>query len=142
MSRNIETVRAIYAAFQKGDVAGILAHLADDVDWMNFNANQAAAEGIPWFVRRRGKAEVPAFFGGLAQLLTFDRVETGPFMESEGIVAARFSFAARYANGVRTEQDDVHWWTFRPDGKVASYRHYTDTAEAIAKWRKGTAKAA
>ena len=42
-SANVVVVRQIYAAFEAGDVAGILAHLADDVTW-----TYAAPEDIPW----------------------------------------------------------------------------------------------
>jgi ketosteroid isomerase-like protein len=42
-SANVAVVRQIYAAFEAGDVAGALAHLADDVTW-----TYAAPEDIPW----------------------------------------------------------------------------------------------
>lgn len=140
MSKNIDTVKAVYAAFQAGNVQDILARLSEEVDWMNYDRHRAADEGIPWYVRRRGKAEVAKFFAGLAENLTFDRVEVGPITEGENAVAVRFSYSAHYANGTRVEQQDVHWWTFDGNGKIASYRHYSDSADQIDRWRQGKAK--
>ena len=52
MNSNTETVQAAYAAFAKGDVAGILAKLTDDVLWIF-----EAPEAIAWSGTRRGKQE-------------------------------------------------------------------------------------
>ncbi len=67
--RNIETVKAIYAAFGSGDVAAILEQCTDDVDW----ASDAAIEVAPWHGVKHGKAELPSFFEGIGQ--------TGPVTE-------------------------------------------------------------
>ena len=67
--QNIETVKAMYEAFGRGDVDAILERCTDDVDW----AAEAAIEVAPWHGVKRGKAEVPSFFAGIAQ--------TGPVTE-------------------------------------------------------------
>ena len=51
------------------DVGAILERCTDDVDW----AAEAAIEVAPWHGVKRGKAEVPSFFAGIAQ--------TGPVTE-------------------------------------------------------------
>jgi ketosteroid isomerase-like protein len=42
--QNIETVKGIYEAFGRGDVAAILEHCTNDVDW----ASESAIEIAPW----------------------------------------------------------------------------------------------
>ena len=66
---NIETVKAIYEAFGRGDVDAILERCTDDVD----SASDAAIEVAPWHGVKHGKAEVPSFFAGIG--------ETGPVTE-------------------------------------------------------------
>src|SRR5579862_8376067 len=69
--QNIETVKGLYEAFGRGDVAAILDRVTDDVDW----ATDAAIPSAPWYGARHGKAEVPSFFAGIAQ--------TGPVTQFE-----------------------------------------------------------
>lgn len=122
--QNLETVKAIYQAFGRGDVDAILERCTDDVDW----AADSAIEIAPWHGVKHGKAEVPSFFAGIG--------ETGPVTEFTPL-----SFAAnddgevmvflRYAFTVTATGKDVatnlhHYWRFR-DGKVAYYRGSEDT---------------
>jgi ketosteroid isomerase-like protein len=67
--QNIETVKAIYEAFGRGDVDAILEQCTDDVNW----AADAAIEVAPWHGVKHGKAEMPSFFAGIGQ--------TGPVTE-------------------------------------------------------------
>src|SRR5258708_1177214 len=46
--RNLKTVRTIYGAFGRGDVATILDAVTDDVDW----SSAAASRSAPWYGRR------------------------------------------------------------------------------------------
>ena len=42
---NEQTVKDVYAAFQRGDVAAIVARVADDVDWRN---DRVESRECPW----------------------------------------------------------------------------------------------
>ena len=55
---NIETVRGIYEAFDKDNLAGILGRLAEDVEWDYGYPDR----GIPWLAPRRGRDGARAFF--------------------------------------------------------------------------------
>ena len=46
---NEQTVKEVYAAFKRGDVAAILARVADDVDWRN---DGVASHECPWNGKR------------------------------------------------------------------------------------------
>ena len=58
----LDKIHNLYAAYGRGDVAGALADLADDVDW----AAEASGGSVPWFGNYRGKEQVPEFFAAIA----------------------------------------------------------------------------
>jgi ketosteroid isomerase-like protein len=55
---NVESVKAIYDAFGRGDVPAILDQLADDVDW----DQDAPGYGIPIYEPGVGKEHAHRFF--------------------------------------------------------------------------------
>ena len=57
---NTDRVKAMYAAFERGDVGAIMDSVADDVQW-DFEAPSV----VPYSGLRRGKAEVMGFFAGI-----------------------------------------------------------------------------
>ena len=61
MQQHARTVEAIYAAFGRGDIPGILGALREDVEW----EHDATDHGIPWLAPRQGRAQVMAFFEAL-----------------------------------------------------------------------------
>lgn len=124
-AQNIETVKAIYEAFGRGDVDAILERCTDDVDW----AADVADEVAPWHGVKHGKAELPGFFAGIAQ--------TGPVTEftplgfagnddGEVMVFLRYAFTVS-ATGKSVATNLHHYWRFA-DGKVAYYRGSEDSA--------------
>lgn len=121
--QNIKTVKALYEAFGRGDVAAILDMLADDVDF----ASEPDQKIAPWH-GRRSKADVPAFFQALAD--TVDVTEFTPLAfasnETDVMVVIRFGMKVK-ATGKSGAMDLHHWWRFR-DGKVVQYRGTEDTA--------------
>jgi uncharacterized protein len=123
--QNIETVKAMYEAFGRGDVNAILERCTDDVDW----ASDAAIPVAPWQGVKHGKAELPSFFEGIARTgpvteftpLSFAANESGDVM-----VFLRYGFTVT-ATGKEVATNLHHFWRFR-DGKVAYYRGSEDTA--------------
>jgi uncharacterized protein len=51
-------------------------------------------------------------------------------------VAAEFVIEATPPGGFRYRDEEMHLWTFGPDGKVTRLRHYLDTAKHIKAARK------
>jgi hypothetical protein len=121
---NVETVQEIYALFGKGDVPGILAKLADDVDW---EYGQGPSD-VPWLQRRRGRAAVSGFFESMAG---FELHKFAPKQIIDGgdtVVALIDVDLTVKATGKRvTEEDEIHLWRFGPDGNVVRFRHGVDT---------------
>lgn len=130
--QNVETVKAMYEAFGRGDVEAILERVTDDVDW----STDAAIESAPWYGAKHGKDELPSFFEGIAQ--------TGPVTEftplsftsnDDGDVQVFLRYAFKVtATGKAVEMNLHHYWRFR-DGKVCFVRASEDTALVAAALR-------
>jgi len=130
---NEQTVRDIYAAFGRGDVNAILSHVSDDVDWRN---DGLASRECPWNGDFRGKANLPGFFKAVADTMNISVFAIKDVAASGSNVAVRLRIEATlHKNGLGWANDSVHFWTFTPEGKVASYRHFNDTAAELAAWR-------
>ncbi|MGE0449300.1 MAG: nuclear transport factor 2 family protein [Vicinamibacterales bacterium] len=121
---NVGTVQRIYECFGRGDVAGVLDQLADDVEW-EYGVNST---DVPWLQPRRGRADVANFFQALGAL-EFHRFQPTAFLEADTIVVALVDLEATVrATGRRLlEEDEVHIWHFDPAGKVRKFRHRADT---------------
>ncbi len=132
MSDHVQTVSAIYAAFGKGDIPGIMAHLADDVRWEEFADNSAAKAGVPWLLPRKGKAQAGEFFEALSQNLKITEFQVLGLMSGGDQVAAELVVEAETRDGKRHRDEEVHLWSFDAQGKVTRFRHYVDTAKHIA----------
>lgn len=128
------TVTAIYEAFGRGDVTSLLEHLADDVA---FDAeeplNAAGAAGHPLLRPHRGKEGIVAFFTAFAPC-EVHAFEIGDLMASDDQVAVQVHADYTTPAGVRLVDDEIHRWTFAPDGRAQSVRHYVDTAKHLAAW--------
>lgn len=126
MSKNIDTVMGIYAAFGTGDVGHIIAQLADDVSW----DEGIRHTGLPYLVPGRGKDHAASFFGALAANVEFTTFEPAAPCESDDVVMVAIREAGRnLTTGMPIAEDiSVHIWTFDEDGQVAKFRHVGDFA--------------
>lgn len=123
MSANVQTVQSMYACFGRGDVPGILAHLAPDVRW----EHDWYGERLPMYATREGRDQVPAFFATLADF-EFVRFEPFAFLEGQGMVAVPVHLELVHTpTGNRIRDLEMHLWTFGADGKVRAFRHFVDT---------------
>ncbi len=128
---NAETVQTIYEAFGRGDVETIVAQVADDVKWDDWADNTAQREGVPWMTARAGKDGVRAFFQSL-DALEFRQFEPQTPVASGNCVVVPVRLEALVkATGRVMHEEEVHFWTFNAAGKIASFRHYIDTAKHI-----------
>jgi ketosteroid isomerase-like protein len=123
MLQHARTVEAIYAAFGRGDIPGILGALREDVEW----EHDAADHGIPWLAPRQGRAQVMAFFEAL-RALDIRRFEPKRILADDSMAAAviHVQIAVR-ATGRIINDVELHLWTFDAQGKVARFRHVADT---------------
>jgi ketosteroid isomerase-like protein len=126
---NIKTIQGMYEAFGRGDVATILAGLAEDVDW----AAEAAGTAAPWWGPRHGHAEVVDFFQAFGATIEVEEFTPTSFAGSgdEVFSLVRCVGTAR-ATGRGFAMDLHHYFRFDEDGKVAYYRGTEDTAQVEA----------
>jgi uncharacterized protein len=132
MSKHLETVQAIYAAFGRGDIPAILGHLADDVAWESWSDNHAQRAQVPWLLPRRGKEGALAFFQTAATLEIRDFQVLGFLAGTDQVAVEVVIDVVVPATGKRYRDEELHLWTFDATGKVTRMRHYTDTAKHIA----------
>jgi ketosteroid isomerase-like protein len=132
MTDHAAIVQAIYEAFGRGDVAGILEHVADDVQWESWTDNSAQKGGVPWMQARSGKAAVGEFFALVASTLRIQDFRVLSIMAGADQVAAEFVIEADVVpTGKRYRDEEMHLWTFNGEGKVVRLRHYLDTAKHL-----------
>jgi uncharacterized protein len=126
------TVTAMYEAFGRGDVAGVLSHLSEDVTWdVTDEPWTPHAAGVPWLLPRRGHAEVAEFFA-LVGAWDYERFEVLDLLVSDTQVAAELRLVATLPNGNRVDEVVMHVWSFGEDGSVIALRRMLDTAAHIA----------
>jgi len=127
-ARNIQVVKDAYAAFQRGDINGVLAVLDNNVDWHPVKG----AEGVaPHAGQRHGRAAVGEFFAQLAMSMEFTRFEPKEFIAQGDQVAVVGEYAGSIkATGGKVSSDWVMVFTVR-DGKVARFREWTDSAQLV-----------
>jgi uncharacterized protein len=126
MSSPTETVKELYAAYRRGDLAAILASLTSDVVWESEGPAAVAYFGI-----RRGVKESTGFFEALAadfanpELTITDYVASGDTVMTLG----RYKATAKKTGKVY-DTPIAHYWKIR-DGKVARYVGFSDTGAAV-----------
>lgn len=126
---NVETVRAIYEAFGRGDAEGVLSQVSDDALW-DFNGGRPA--DVPWHQPAMGKAGVGAFLGTLANGMDIQAFEPLAFAHSDNAVAVQVHIAyVVKRSGKRVDQLQVHWWELGADGKVTRLQHFEDTRQVV-----------
>ena len=124
----IESVQRLYDSYGRGDVDGVLAELADDVDW----AAEAAGTAVPWWGAYRGKAEVPGFFKEIASNIEITEFSILGYTSNDTDVVAtvHWTFTVQ-ATGKSASMYMQHWWRFA-DGAIVWFRGSEDTEQSAA----------
>src|SRR5947208_16906190 len=115
MSDLVQTMKEMYEAFGRGDIAGIMRHVADDVSWESEGPAEMVFTGI-----RHGKQETLGFFEGIAQEHRDPKLEMTDFVASGNSVAAFGRYGATLKTGKRVDTPVAHLFQFR-DEKVVRY---------------------
>ena len=71
---NVQIVKNAFAAFGRGDIQGLLALLAEDIEWIS------PGGALPPAGTYRGPAAVARFFQKLSETLEFSSFETREFV--------------------------------------------------------------
>jgi uncharacterized protein len=127
MTTNMETTRAIYDAFARGDIPTILGHLAEDVAW----ERDTESYGVPVLTPGKGRDHVGRFFEelGAMEFHTFDVrciADAG-----DTTVAVIWLEATVKATGGKLANLETHVWEFGPDGKIVAFNHVLDRHQFV-----------
>lgn len=115
---NAETVRALYEAFGKGDVAAVMVGLPDDIHFRIGGRNPVAGA-------YHGKNEVLGFFGSLLERSggTFRLEVRGILANDDGAVVLTRETA--HVDDRVLDNRAVHVWTM-PGGVCQSFQAYNE----------------
>jgi uncharacterized protein len=123
---NSETIRATYAAFQRGDIAGVLKNMDESIV---FTTPGSAA--VPMAGTRRGIEEVRRFFEDLERRMEFTVFDVRELLAQGNRVVALVHYEGRdKKTGRGFTADSAMLWTLG-NGKAIRFQEYTDT-EALA----------
>ena len=125
---NIDVVERLYAAFGRGDIEGVLAEVADDVDW----AAEAASRSVPWYGSFLGKTEVPRFFKEIGSNIdvTEFTVLGCTSNETDVIATIRWAYTV-HSTGKQAAMLMQHWWRLA-DGQIVFFRGSEDSEQSAA----------
>jgi ketosteroid isomerase-like protein len=133
---NPAAVKAIYEAFNRGDIPYILDSLADNVEWEKWKDNYAQKAGLPYLRFQTGRQGVADFFAAVEDL-GITNIEILSMMEGAGQVAVEV-----YLESAKFNDEEIHLFTFNDEGKITRFRHYLDTAKQIAAGEKAQSSSA
>jgi ketosteroid isomerase-like protein len=120
-----ETVEAIYAAFQRGDIPFILDQLAPDVFW-----RQPAS--VPWGGDYHGPEQVGAFFTKLDDIGETTGLDIEDNIEAPDEVISYGHYGSRNRlTGKSSRARSIFRWQFQ-NGKVARFEAVLDSAPIVA----------
>jgi len=132
---NAATIRSIYEAFARGDIAYILEQLDPGVEW-HAPTTVPFSKGL-----HRGPNEVAQFFAGIAEHVSEPSVETYEFLPAGDRIVVLACFRGRgIETGIPFEAPEVHLWRLS-GSKVVEERSYADTAAIVQALGSGAAVA-
>lgn len=128
---SLDTVRELYAAFGRGDMAAIFNLLAPKIQW-----EYPGSSDVPFAGSVHGHDGVRKSFASITADVDFESFEPRSFIaQADNVVVLGFEKIRVKKTGRVYE---THWataWTVS-DGKITTFREYTDTAAAQAAFRK------
>ncbi|MEK7725118.1 MAG: hypothetical protein AAB336_12255 [Acidobacteriota bacterium] len=134
---NLETIKAIYEAFGKGDIPFILSCLDENVAWEKWHSNHAQNSNVPYMQEKNSVAGVAEFFGEVGKL-GVRMANVLSIMDGGNKFAIEFEIETQRFG----YEEEMHLWEFNEAGKVIGFRHYLDTAKHIAANEKHQSAAA
>ncbi len=130
-SENVMLLKRAYAAFNQGDIPGLIEMFAPAVEW-----EWPAVKEIPHSGNRRGREEVRKFFETILSVEEPVDFRQDEFVAQGDRVLVLGTYRARAkATGRTWETRFAHAWTIRA-GQLQKYESFYDTAAAVAAYSK------
>jgi uncharacterized protein len=124
-AQNVEVVKNAYAAFQRGDIAAILASLDPGIVWRGVIG---AGPHVPMAGERHGTAEVAAFFKTVGENVRFSQFEPRQFLAQGDRVVTLGHYRGTAPSGGSFDSDFVMVFTVR-NGKVTEFQEFLDSSQ-------------
>jgi ketosteroid isomerase-like protein len=119
MGSNAGLVQGAYDAFARGDIAGVIDLVDDDVEW-------SSPSTLPQGGRFQGKTGVGDFFQGLGSAWSALGLDVECVAEAgDGLVIGLVRANGTRQGGAKSGYGATHVFTVR-NGKIARFREYTD----------------
>jgi ketosteroid isomerase-like protein len=132
---NVEVVQRHFAAFTQGDFRAALDVFAETVDFQS-PVTRTAPKEISWAQSRHSREELVAFFKELGEKMEIERMETLAFTaQGDRVIVEGRNRGTVRSTGRTYEHDWVMVFTLRA-GKIIRCRHYYDTADLVAAFRR------
>ena len=127
---NKRVVQSVFEAFGRGDIPGVLEHVAEDAKW-----DAPGPAVVPFYGRRGGRAGAAEFFTRLGSHVEFEKFEVDEFIaEGDSVVVTGSERGRVRANGKTYEMDWVLLFKVR-GGKVVRFHCYDDTGAVAEAFR-------
>ena len=124
--KNVQTVKEFFAAIGRGDKEGLLALVAEDIEWI------IPGEDWPLAGTHRGRAGVADAFQKASEEVPFSYPEPPEYVaQGDRVMVVGFAKGQIKATNKTFEDHFVFAITVR-DGKLAKIREYIDT-QALAR---------
>ncbi len=124
MKTNLEIVQQGYAEFSKGNIAGILEILSEDIIWEFPSSALVSFSGV-----FKGRQGVLDFFQHVAASNNFTEFAVDTFIaDGDHVVALGHLSGVAKPTGKPSNNKWAHFWQLK-EGKVIKHYEYVDTAE-------------
>ena len=125
--QNVSIVKGMYEAFGKGDIAGVIAALDPQVEWLEAE-NFIYADNNPYI---GPDAVLQGVFMRIGAEWEDFTVSPRGILDAGDTVVGHGYYSGTYKkNGKQVRAQFAHLFTFR-DGKVVRFQQYTDTAQFL-----------
>lgn len=135
--QNIRTIRDIYAAFGRADLAYVLSAFADDIE--DFGVISHGDTNVPWHhTPTKGKTAVAKYFEALGSSVEHTVFEARDIAGTGAHVYATLHVQMKVlATGAKLPPSQlIHHFTFNDAGKIVRWRGSEDTALTAAAFAK------
>jgi len=123
-------VRELFASLERGDLAGAIELIGEEVDWQSPVTRTHPPE-IPWSRIRRTKQEVAEFFKELGQKVRPEGFKLFQITaQDDRVVVEGQNRGTVQGTDRKYEHDWVMIFSVR-DGKIVRLRHYYDTSDLV-----------
>jgi ketosteroid isomerase-like protein len=128
---NIEVLKRMYEAFNRGDIVTALSAIDSQIEW------RVTAEASPSPKTYHGHSGVRSALSSLLEVWSDYRNEPLEFIAADDCVVVRLrSQATGKASGAEVSGEVAHLWEIR-NGKAVRFEAYLDPEEALRAARRG-----